>query len=180
MKHIFIAAIAAMAFSTVCLAAPQPKLLIELNGIYNGLTLSETSGAGFAFTTLQNNKIKNAKSFYYATGTQPITKDWKEYSISFIPNVKTLTLGFRSTSASAGNWIDIDDIKVVNGSIKNPSFEAINSKQEAACWRYYAPDCVRANKKDAADGKNYITVNSNFAMRTSGRVIETGYSSRFS
>jgi hypothetical protein len=164
MKHLFTTLFVAAALSSVCSAAPKVNVLVELNGMHNGLLLTEAGGEGFTYSNPQS-KDPKIKFAHYATSSVPVSADWKEYTVTFIPNTPSCTFGVRSTSASAGHWIDIDDIKVVNGTIKNPSFEMVNSKQEAAFWRYYSLDCLRVNKKDAAEGKNYATVNSRFAMR---------------
>ena len=99
---------------------------------------------------------------------QNLGKEWQSFSISFVSDKPGLVFSFR---VSGNNFVDYDDIKVVNGTIYNPSFELINKANEADGWRYYAPQVIKTGKADAADGKNYITCTSKIAARQGLTVI---------
>lgn len=163
---LFCAAAALTAFS-----APQANIYVELDGRHCQLELKETKGEGFKFSNLPEGKNKD---FYHrATSIAAPGAEWKDYTISFIPTKHSIIFGLGSTSSNpkVNSWIDYDAVKIDGAALYNGSFEIINSAKEADGWRYYSPDCVRVNKKDAPDGKNYFTANSNLMTRCGLRVV---------
>ena len=99
---------------------------------------------------------------YFLVGEKELTGQWQEFTVSFVPADQAVVFGL---FASSGHPVDYDDIKVVNGSAYNTSFERINSDNEIDGWRYYSPGTVKANAADAADGRVYITCSRTFGMR---------------
>ena len=65
----------------------------------------------------------------------------------------------------AEGFADYDDFKVENGTLYNPSFEAVNRANEIDGWRYYLRETARTGRNDAADGKNYVTCSSQILAR---------------
>ena len=159
MKKLF--AIAGALFAASVLFAADVCYLVELNGRH--------SKEKFAEIKADTGRLSKAKSVegkgeaYNIYGTTPLTSEWQSFSFSFVPNSKSVTLGFRSFGRNI--WVDYDDIKVENGNVYNPSFEAINDDKEIDGWRYYAPKSMKAGMKDAADGENYVTCASLHGMR---------------
>lgn len=146
----------------VPLSPPRP--LFEIDGRVSKATLSNI--------TVDSKKLRvthwDNSPGINVSGLQNLGKEWQSFSISFVSDKPGLVFSFR---VSGNNFVDYDDIKVVNGTIYNPSFELINKANEADGWRYYAPQVIKTGKADAADGKNYITCTSKIAARQGLTVI---------
>ncbi len=102
---------------------------------------------------------KKNMDFQYR-GSRALDDKWQEYSFSFVPQTAEVILVLR-----AERFADYDDFKVENGTLYNPSFEAVNRANEIDGWRYYLRDTARIGQNDAAEGKNYMTCSSKILAR---------------
>ena len=159
MKKLF--AIAGALFAASVLFAADVCFLVELDGRYRREKFAEIKADAGRLSKAKS--VEGKGEFYNIYGTTPLTSEWQSFSFSFVPNSKSVTLGFRSFGKNI--WVDYDDIKVENGGVYNPSFEVINNDKEIDGWRYYAPKSMKAGMKDAADGENYVTCASQHGMR---------------
>ena len=98
-------------------------------------------------------------------GKAPLTAKWQKQTVEFTPNGDGLViLGLIAVNNAPDRWVDVDDIKIENAVVANPSFEDF-AGDEAAQWRYYAESSFITDAKDAFHGKNYMRVNIVHAAR---------------
>ena len=148
---------------------------VEINGISNKIVPS--SPAGLEIRPAQ--KIKKELQKYCVDFIVPQTKlsrEWQSFEISFVPDKnKTVVVTLQSTGdrkRGISEWIEYDQLSVVNGSLHNLSFEDMSVYNELFRWRYYAKESEKINQKDAADGNNYVSVSRRFPIRQTLRVLK--------
>jgi len=156
-SFVFICAVFAAA---AAFAAPKYGVLVELDGRIgkNYFTGINSPGLKIAPQAKEDGKGE----LYFLVGEKELTGQWQEFTVSFVPADQAVVFGLFSSS---GHTVDYDDIKIVNGSAYNTSFERINSDNEIDGWRYYTPGSVKANAADAADGKVYVSCSRRYGIR---------------
>ena len=143
---------------------------IILEGMHNKCKLLQPEGLPVA-RRLSGEKKEMYIDFYDATEL-PLT--WKAFSVSFVPeksgSVIITVSGTYNPKKGMANWTEYDKFEVENGVLMNPSFEQLNIHGEFYVWRYYTKTNLKKDQKDAADGKNYVTVNRSQPARQTIRV----------
>ena len=89
-------------------------------------------------------------------------KKWKEKWIHFIP-AEDCSVSVQLMSNAAKEYVAFDNIRIEGASVKNGSFEELNSKGTPQGW--YGKNILK--KGGAADGENYVEVFHN------GRAFQT-------
>ena len=152
-------------------------VLVEINGVSNQIVVSNPAG----LETRPARKVKKEQQKYCAdfiVPQQKLSRQWQTFEISFVPDKnKTVVVTLQSTGDArrgTSEWIEYDQLSVVNGSIHNLSFEDLSVHQELYRWRYYAKETEKINQKDAADGSNYVAVTNRFPIRQTLRVLKPG------
>ena len=159
MKKIFVFICAVFAAVTA-FAAPKYGALVELDGRSSKNYFTGISSPGLKIAPQAKEDGKG--ELYFLISEKELTDKWQEFTVSFVPADTMVVFGL---FASSGHPVDYDDVKVINGSAYNTSFERINSDNEIDGWRYYTPGTVKANAADAADGRVYITCSRDYGMR---------------
>ena len=125
--------------------------LIEPLGL-NGLKVLNTSW------------VKSDEAYtIIASMEQNLTSEWKTFSFSFTPTksgILTLRLkGLAWKPAKSSPIIDYDDLKITGSVIQNSGFEEawVNKGTAKTWWAKFKPFCA-IDKKDAKEGKNYISI----------------------
>ena len=170
----------AAAFTAVVSGA---GIAIEVDGRPAKIKFSEEKGLKFRYPT--NGENKELYLEFYDPTELPL--NWTEYSVTFTP-AKTgyVTLGLSATyPAKKGmdDWVEYDKLEIENGKLRNTSFEFMSTKGDFYAWRYYTKRSEKLDKKDAADGKNYLAVNRNRAARqglavTAGKPVTIKFRAR--
>lgn len=131
------------------------SVVIDVQGEKYQNVLSEAAPGATGNISMRKKNME----FQYKGG-RTLNDKWQEYSFSFVPQTKAVVLSLR-----AERFADYDDFKVENGTLYNPSFEAVNNANEIDGWRYYLRDTANIGKNDAADGKNYMSCSSKILAR---------------
>ena len=128
---------------------------IDIQGDKFKNTLSQVTPGTSGKISMRNKNME----FQYKSD-KILNGKWQEYSFSFVPQTDRVILVLR-----AEGFADYDDFKIENGTLYNPSFEAVNRANEIDGWRYYLRKSARIGRDDAAAGKNYMTCSSKILAR---------------
>ncbi len=167
-------------------AASSARVRVEVNGRNFKADFRKVKLSGN--WTLKSAKWLNEKErsshLLMETANNVKGKKWQQYTFSFVPArsgfVEVILRG-NYTKKEIVRWIEYDKFQVSGARLLNPSFEHLVNNAIAGWTLYEVNMCI--DKKDAADGKNFVKCAHDFAVLqemevTAGKEVKISFYAR--